>query len=106
MRKKLLAFVLAAALLTGLAGCYGGYDDFVLEGLAADLQGTWVGKSSSNEELTIELGFHDDTYHSVIYDDATKVGVLETGTFPRDEWKIKAIADALGVSLDWLFGRE
>lgn len=31
---------------------------------------------------------------------------LERGAFPRDPARVKAIADALGVSLDWLFGRE
>ena len=38
----------------------------------------------------------------------TKQGVsnMEGGKFPRDHDRIIAIADALGVSLDWLFGRR
>ena len=34
------------------------------------------------------------------------VARLESGLFPRDEWRIVALAKALDVSLDWLFGRE
>jgi len=33
------------------------------------------------------------------------VARMESGMFPRDESRIRAIADALDVSLDWLFGR-
>ena len=35
-----------------------------------------------------------------------EISRLERGMFPRAETRIRAIADALGVSLDWLFGRE
>lgn len=34
------------------------------------------------------------------------VSRMEAGVFPSDPAKIVAIADALNVSLDWLFGRE
>lgn len=34
------------------------------------------------------------------------VSRLESGVFPTDPARIVAIADALDVSLDWLFGRE
>lgn len=31
---------------------------------------------------------------------------LESGKLPRDEWRLVAIAKALDVSLDWLFGLD
>ena len=35
---------------------------------------------------------------------ATEVSAMEGGKFPRQEWRFTALAKAMGVSLDWLFG--
>ena len=57
-------------------------------------------------ERRAELGISGTDLGEIIGWTHQQVYRMEGGMFPRDEQKIAAIADALGVTLDWLFGRE
>ena len=54
----------------------------------------------------LELNLTQEQLAEIIGFDRTWVTRLEKGTFPQSPDKIVAIADALDVSLDVLFGRE
>lgn len=57
-------------------------------------------------EKRVELGLSQTRFGEMIGLSQQMVGFLENGSFPRDPDRVKAIANALNVSLDWLFGNE
>ncbi len=80
MIRKFTLFALAVALLLTLAGC--GEDEPT--GLAADVQGTWVGNVPGDDEIVTEWGFDGYGYHIVTYKADDKSGNVETGSFTVD----------------------
>ena len=56
-----------------------------------------------NERRT-ELGLSQVNFGALIGISGQMAYQLENGALPRDPARIAAIAKALGVSLDWLFG--
>ena len=58
------------------------------------------------KEKRESIGMTQQALGDLIRMRATEVSRMERGKLPRDEWRLVAIADALGVSLDWLFGRN
>ena len=57
------------------------------------------------KERRISLGLTGYKFAEMLDMNPSNMYRLEHGMFPRDERKLVAIADVLGVSLDYLFGR-
>lgn len=57
-------------------------------------------------ERRVELGLSQTELGAKIGVPHPRISEIERGVFPADPRRLVAIADALGVSLDWLFGRE
>lgn len=54
----------------------------------------------------LELGLSQAQLANILEVSRPRISQIEGGIFPSDPERIIAIADALGVTLDWLFGRK
>ncbi len=52
----------------------------------------------------LELGLKQEELAEMIGTDRPRISELEAGRFPRDEKRILALAKALKVDINWLFG--
>lgn len=56
------------------------------------------------QQRRLELGLSQAELASLINTTAPRISELEAGRLPRDEERIVAIAHALKVDINWLFG--
>ncbi len=52
----------------------------------------------------LEIGITQEQLANLTNSTTPWISQMEAGRFPRDEYKITAIANALGVDINWLFG--
>ena len=56
------------------------------------------------QKRRLELGITQEQLAKAIGTDRPRISQIEAGRLPRDEERIVALAKALGVDINWLFG--